>query len=110
MDAKPSLPRAAKPCLDSISAIREHPARLFAEALVEGDSPTVKRISATRALLACFFALSLTVAVVLAQQPGTSQPAQISPAPAPSQKQLNIAAARAQRKAIVSNNMYLTNS
>lgn len=69
----------------------------------------MKRISAALALLACFFALSLA-ASVSAQQPGTSQPAQISPAPGQSQKQLNIAAARAERKAVVSNNMYLTKS
>lgn len=70
----------------------------------------MKRISATFALLVGVFALILTVSVVSAQQPGTSQPAQISPAPGPSQKQLDIAAARAERKAIVGNNMYLTNS
>jgi len=67
----------------------------------------VKRISATLAILACLFALSLPAS---AQEPETSEPSQVSPPPGQSQKQLNIAAARAERKAIVSNNMFLTKS
>lgn len=85
----------------------QHLARLVAYAPAEGDSSTVKRISPILVMLACVFVLSLGAS---AQEPETSQPSQISPPPGQSQKQLNIAAARAERKAIVSNNMYLTKS